>query len=94
MAPRLRQENIRVNCLCPGFVVTNLTATVQSLIPDEYFTPMSSIIHAHERFLDGDETGRVAEISKDQVYLHEQQEFSDKWQKWVAENIADVKTKV
>ena len=93
MAPRLRQENIRLNCLCPGFVATNLTANLQSLVPDEYLTAMSNILHAHERFLYGDETGRVAEISRDQIYMHEQPEYSDRSQKWVVDNIADLKSK-
>ncbi|KAK5046113.1 hypothetical protein LTR84_008570 [Exophiala bonariae] len=93
LAPRLGEENIRINCICPGFVATSLTAAIQGIVPADYITPMSSIIHAFERFLDGDETGRVAEVSKDRVYLHEQTEFSDRWQKWVAENLTEVKLK-
>ena len=63
---------------------------MQSLIPDEYFTPMSTIIKAHDRFIDGEETGCVAEVSKGNIYIREQIPYADKYQEWIDLNLGEI----
>ena len=63
---------------------------MQSLIPDEYFTPMSTILRAHDRFIDGEETGCVGEVSKENIYIREQLPFADRYQEWIDANLGEL----
>jgi NAD(P)-dependent dehydrogenase (short-subunit alcohol dehydrogenase family) len=94
MAPALHKENITVNCLCPGLIDTALTEKVLSDIPPQYVTPMSTVLQAYDRFIEGDETGCTAEISTDKIYLREAPVYADETQQWVAENLGKVHNKV
>ncbi|KEZ41758.1 hypothetical protein SAPIO_CDS6733 [Scedosporium apiospermum] len=90
MAPRLKAENITINCLCPGIISTRLTERLMSLIPTEAITPIETVMKCYDRFINGDETGCTAEVSKDQIYLRDQPEYADEWQRWQAENLPEL----
>ena len=90
MAKRLKPQKIAINCLCPGLVATGLTSTVLSLIPEEYLTPMSTIVRAHDRFIDGEETGCVAEVSQENIYIREQLAYADSSQEWIDKNLGEL----
>lgn len=87
MARELKEQNVAINCLCPGLVATGITSKVLDLIPPRYITPMSTILEAHDRFIDGEETGKVAEISKGNIYIRDQHSFSDESQHWIDANL-------
>lgn len=88
MAPRLSESNIALNCLCPGLVASNMTGPVVSKLPKDKLTPQASIIKAWDRFLDSEETGCVAEISGDNIYLVEHRKYVDELQEWVCVNFS------
>lgn len=90
MARGLKEQGVAINCLCPGLVATGITSRVLDLIPLEYITPMSTILKAHDRFINGEETGQVAEISKHNVYLRDQHSYSDESQQWIDANLGDL----
>jgi len=86
-------DKIRVNCICPGTVRTNLLdAQGWSQFPDSYFTPVSKIVEVVLMLVDGgkmeDAKGVVVEKGKDWMravevngmnhYFREQPEFCDK----------------
>ncbi len=87
MAPDLLQHNVRINCLCPGLVKSGLTDAFVNLIPEEHLTSTDDIVQAHRRFIEGDETGRVADISKGKIYLREEPQYVDESQRWLTENL-------
>lgn len=94
MAPVVHLENITINCLCPGLIETALTESLVDAIPRQYVTPMSTVLRAYDRFLGGEESGCIAEISTDTIYLREAPEYADESQRWLAENLGDVHNKV
>lgn len=86
MASQLTESGVAINCICPGMVATGLTEAVISVLPKEKLTPYSTIMKAYDRFLDGVETGCVAEISTDNIYLRSQYEYGDQVQEWICLN--------
>ncbi len=87
MAPVLSAENITINCFCPGVIDTALTAAMICAIPRKYVTPISTVLEAYDRFIDGNETGCTAEISLDKIYFRDQLEYPDEAQQWQAQNL-------
>ncbi|KAL6252540.1 hypothetical protein RBB50_000259 [Rhinocladiella similis] len=83
MASKLQESNIAINCICPGMVPTALTDAIVKIIPKDKITPFSTVMKAHDRFLDGNEAGCAAEISVDKIYLRDHVPFADKEQEWI-----------
>lgn len=90
MAPRLKAHNIKINCLCPGLISTGLTEKLMRLVDQQYVTPIGNVIDCHQRLIDGDDTGCVAEVSKGKVYLRTQLDYADKYQKWVTVHLPEL----
>lgn len=93
MAPMLKAEGITLNCFCPGLIDTSLTAPLTALTPEEYITPMTTVLQAYDRFIDGEETGCAAELSKDMIYMREPPEYPDRFQKWQMANLKQLSIK-
>lgn len=64
-------------------VPTALTDAIVKIIPKDKITPFSTVMKAHDRFLDGNEAGCAAEISVDKIYLRDHVPFADKEQEWI-----------
>jgi 15-hydroxyprostaglandin dehydrogenase (NAD) len=80
MGARLAQagEAITVNCVCPGLVPTNIMPeAISNATPDQYVTPLKTVVSAVERFVLGDEQGQVAECSAERVVLRPANEYLD-----------------
>jgi hypothetical protein len=58
-----------------------------ALVPPEYVTPMTTVLQAYDRFIDGIETGCTAEISRDKIYMRDPPEYPDRFQQWQVENL-------
>ncbi|OQV04652.1 hypothetical protein CLAIMM_09505 [Cladophialophora immunda] len=86
-APVLQKENIRVNCVCPAFVPTNLApASLLSAMPKEHLTPMSTIVRAFDSFAtDASLVGKVAECSLGDIYYRDQVEYCNESERWIFE---------
>lgn len=87
LAPILHEHRITINALLPGLVLTGLTE-ITTILP-EFLTPMSTILEACDRFLDSDETGCCAEVSKDKIYMREQHSYPDESQRRVMTKLAE-----
>jgi NAD(P)-dependent dehydrogenase (short-subunit alcohol dehydrogenase family) len=87
------KDKIRVNCICPGTVRTNLLgAKAWSTFPDSYFTPVEKIVEVVLMLIDGgkmqDSTGKVVkegedwqkavEVNGTRHYFRDQPPFCDK----------------
>jgi len=85
-------DKIRVNCICPGTVRTNLLdSTAWSTFPDEYFTPVEKIVEVVLMLVDGgkmkDSKGvvvpadknfmRAVEVNGRNHYFREQPAYCD-----------------
>ncbi|KIW80062.1 hypothetical protein Z517_06677 [Fonsecaea pedrosoi CBS 271.37] len=80
LAQQLRElgEPVTVNCICPGLVHTGLTKIYSFTTPEEYITPVSTIITAFMRFIDdSSRTGQAAECSGENIHYRVQPEWSD-----------------
>ena len=86
MASHLNDVGVTINCICPGVVATGLTEPMLNLWPKEKLTPYTTIMKAYDRFLDGAETGCVAEISTENIYLRDQYAYGDEVQEWICAN--------
>lgn len=86
-APVFQEENIRVNCVCPAFVPTNLPpAALLNAMPSEHLTPLSTIVRAFDNFArDATLSGKVAECSLEKIYYREQVDYCDESSRWVGE---------
>lgn len=75
---------VTVNCVCSGLVPTPLMPTplvggLPAICPDEYLTPVSTVVNTIEGFLnDSNVAGQVAECSGENVYYRPMYEYSDK----------------
>lgn len=88
-APSLKLEGIVINAVCPSFVKTGLPALPQLMLdswPQEYLTPMETVLRAHDAFLNVDETGQTVETSHDKLYWRKAVEFADENARWVAQD--------
>ncbi|KAK2733582.1 hydrolase 76 protein [Myotisia sp. PD_48] len=91
LGPYLEGQNITINCLCPGLVATGLTDDILDIVPPEKLTPVSTVIKAINRFLDGNETGCAAELSIGNIYMREQPEFPDEFQRWAVAELGGMR---
>ncbi|OAA60251.1 NAD(P)-binding domain protein [Niveomyces insectorum RCEF 264] len=83
-----RRDGIRSNAVLPGTVRTNLlTSTLWKQFPDDYFTPVSSIVEAVLIFVDGKDPkrkpdlavmrGQAIECSGKDLFYRDQHPFAD-----------------
>ncbi|KAH9204668.1 hypothetical protein DL95DRAFT_230819, partial [Leptodontidium sp. 2 PMI_412] len=76
-APKLwRDEHVTINTVCPGPIDTGI-ADFSHIIPTGYYTKMSVVIDAYDKFIKEDVTGQVAECSNECFYLRDHPEFSN-----------------
>jgi 15-hydroxyprostaglandin dehydrogenase (NAD) len=94
MAPVVQDENVTINCFCPGFIDTGLTKRLLKTVPPQYITPMSTLLRAYDDILENDATGCAAEISRDQIYFRQAPEFADESQRWVTDYVGLPRSKV
>jgi NAD(P)-dependent dehydrogenase (short-subunit alcohol dehydrogenase family) len=87
MALRLNESNIALNCLCPGMVESSMTGPILSVLTKDHLTSHASVMKAYDRFLDGEEIGCVAEISRDNIYLRQHHDYADEMQEWICTNV-------
>ena len=82
IAPKLIQENIRVNCTLPGAVRTNLVDDeAWKAFPADQFTTTENVVDVVARILNDESiVGKAVEISKDKWYYRDQHEFCDEAQ--------------
>jgi hypothetical protein len=59
------------------------------MIPRDIVTPMSTVLAAVNRFLDGSETGCAAELSVEKIYMREEVEVADEAQKTMIGTLGD-----
>ncbi|KAK5128937.1 hypothetical protein LTR85_000270 [Meristemomyces frigidus] len=72
-APVLKmKENIRINCVMPGIVHTNIVPPqLVAAAGPEYMTPLSTVTSAYVRLLDDENaTGQAIECSRDRHLLY------------------------
>ncbi|KAH7138014.1 hypothetical protein B0J11DRAFT_449833 [Dendryphion nanum] len=83
--PVFVEENITVNCICPGFIPTNLCPPqILEVWPKEHITPLSTAIKAIDAFLGDDKlTGQAVELSQENIYFREPVEWINESQKWI-----------
>ncbi|KAL6151443.1 hypothetical protein ACJQWK_10528 [Exserohilum turcicum] len=67
------KENIKINAVCPGMVHTPIMPQIMvDAMELEYFTPISTIVSAYEKFLEDDTLyGRVVECSIQEHFFHD-----------------------
>lgn len=83
MASKLQESNIAINYVYLGMVLIALTNAIINHILRDKITPISTVLKAHDRFLNGNETSYATEISVDKIYLRDYVPFADEAQKWV-----------
>lgn len=83
--PIFVKEGITVNCICPGFIPTNLCPPqVLEVWPEEHITPLSTAIKAIDAFLGDDTlTGQVVELSQENIYFRDHVDWVNESQKWI-----------
>lgn len=65
---------------------TPLVAPLIAVTPDEYETPMSTMLKACAELLDGDKTGQILEISGSNLYYQQPQAYPDEVARWLWED--------
>lgn len=65
---------------------TTLTAALQPIIPEKYITPLSTIMQAYDKLLEGNGTGQILEASGQNLYFQKQQAYPDEVAKWIWED--------
>lgn len=78
-----------VNALCPGFIATAMSQDVSDRIPEQYATPMTTVLKAYDRCIEGSENGAALEISNNEIYPRGPPDYSDDSQKWVIELLGE-----
>lgn len=92
----LRNDNITINCLCPGLVPTGLTEPLMDLSPPQLITPVDRIVSVVDSFIQdngtgwGDKTGCAAELSAASTRIREQPEFMDDTQHGMMEHLGQM----
>ncbi|KAH7378728.1 hypothetical protein BKA66DRAFT_466525 [Pyrenochaeta sp. MPI-SDFR-AT-0127] len=83
--PVFVKEGITVNAICPAFIPTNLCPPeVLKLWPKEHITPLSTVTKAIDAFLADDTlSGKVVELSQENIYFREQHDWANESQKWM-----------
>jgi 15-hydroxyprostaglandin dehydrogenase (NAD) len=92
VGPVLAKEKIRVNCVCPAFVPTNLAPeSMLKAMPKEHLTPVSTIVRAFYNFeLDPSLVGMVAECSLENIYYREQVPYCDESERFIQEGSSKI----
>ena len=85
------QENITLNCICPGPVDTGISPGMKKMVPDEQMTPMSCVIEAFDRFLDSDDTGLIAECAGTEVIMRPQLAYANEIARALNQDMLNVK---
>ncbi|KAF2199763.1 15-hydroxyprostaglandin dehydrogenase [Delitschia confertaspora ATCC 74209] len=90
--PVFIKENITVNCICPGFIPTNLCPPeILAVWPKEHITPVSTACKAIDTFLGDDMmTGQTVELSLDQLYFRKMVNWANESQRWIGEESKDI----
>jgi 15-hydroxyprostaglandin dehydrogenase (NAD) len=85
-----QKENIRLNCVCPAFVPTNLApSSLLQAMPKEHVTPMSTIVRAFQNFAsDPSLVGKAAECSLGEIYYRDQVDYCNESERWMGEESA------
>lgn len=83
--PVFLKEGITVNCICPAFIPTGLAPPeILALWPKEHITPLSTAIKAIDAFIEDDATtGKVVELSQENIYFREMVEYPNESQRWM-----------
>lgn len=86
VAPMLKREEILVNAVCPAFVNTGLLPQLMlDLWPQEHITPMSTVIKAHDTFLEGEAFGQTVEASQGDLFWREKIPYANESHRWISE---------
>ncbi|PIA97886.1 Bacilysin biosynthesis oxidoreductase BacC [Cercospora beticola] len=73
-----RKEPIEINCICPGLVKTGIPAKEMfDIFPAEHVTPMDTILHCMNQFIEEDLNGRVMECSGPNINRVDAPDYSD-----------------
>ncbi|KAF2660703.1 NAD(P)-binding protein [Lophiostoma macrostomum CBS 122681] len=85
--PVFVKEGITVNCLCPGFIPTNLCPPgLLEIWPKEHITPLSTAIKAIDACLGDDTmTGQAVELSQENIYFRKMVDYPNESQRWIGE---------
>ncbi len=83
--PIMAKENIRVNCICPSFIMTNLCPKPMAhRWPKEHTTPMSTYLKAVDTLIGNQElTGQVVEATLDELHYRKPYAFANASQEWI-----------
>lgn len=85
--PGFAKEGIFINCIMPAFVPTGLCPPhVLDIFPKEHITPMSIILKAYDKFLDGEMSGQTVEVTLDELHFRTQPEYPNESQRWMGED--------
>ncbi|KAF2121853.1 hypothetical protein BDV96DRAFT_459886, partial [Lophiotrema nucula] len=86
--PVFVEEGITVNCICPGFIPTNLCPPqILAVWPKEHITPLSTATKAIDAFLEDDTlTGQSVELSLDKLYFRKMADWANESQRWIGED--------
>lgn len=102
-------DGIRVNCICPGTVKTNILDSREwSLFPDAYFTPIEKVVEVVLMLVDGGDMAdtkgakvtsqkawaRAVEVSGKNHYFQEQPKYSDKLMESLMGEAADIESQI
>jgi len=92
IAGKYMDNDIRVNCICPGAVATGLLEEAAwKTFPQQYMTPVPAVVDTVLKLIDGETItdskgyvvktgsvfGKAVEISVNNFYFRDQPEFSD-----------------
>lgn len=94
--PMMARENITVNCICPGFVDTNLTPPSMKVVwPKELYTPMEAIVNAFDMYLRDDKlTGQAMELSGKEHFFRQPVDFANEGQRQQHQEIGRILSKL
>ncbi|KAF2428688.1 hypothetical protein EJ08DRAFT_559282, partial [Tothia fuscella] len=83
----LKHDDISVNAICPGFVVTNIVPKpVVDLWPKKYVTPTSTMMRAYDELLDeSGKTAQCVECSVNKLYYRKALQPPDAGQQFLVD---------
>jgi NAD(P)-dependent dehydrogenase (short-subunit alcohol dehydrogenase family) len=88
------KDNITINCLCPGFVETGLTKAAVPFMDPSLVVPMTAIVDAVNRFIEGSETGCWAAVNFDGTQVTKQPDITNAKHKAVLDQLGGAKDKL
>lgn len=87
-----KKDKIRVNCICPGSVRTNLLEKEGwDAMPQEYFTSVENVAMTVKKLVDGEESekwGKAWEIAGSDVFERGQREYASRMVEELMERLA------